>query len=233
MYVLITGANRGLGRCLTQLAAEDGHTVLATVRGGAQRAGELSALMEAYPQQIIVLDADVRDEQSVSAAAEAAKQAVPWLDCIINNAGMFAGRELTVETMDMAVMEAIIDVNVLGPFRVMKHFLSLLSRSKTSSVINISSEAGSLTNAYAGDYPYAISKAGLNMFSEQLNRLLGKEGVRVYSVHPGWMKTDMGGEKAPLDPMQSAKGIWQMALGRILPGTPYVYVDYTGKPMLI
>ena len=233
MYVLITGANRGLGRCLTQLAVEEGHTVLATVRGGMQRAGELSALMEAYPQLLIVLDADVRDEQTVSAAAEAAMQAVPWLDCIINNAGMFAGREFTVETMDMAVMESIVDVNLLGPFRVMKHFLGMLSRSKTSSIINISSEAGSLTNAYAGDYAYAISKAGLNMFSEQLNRLLGKEGVRVYSVHPGWMKTDMGGEKAPLEPMESAKGIWQMAVGRIVPVGPHVYLDYTGKPMEI
>jgi NAD(P)-dependent dehydrogenase (short-subunit alcohol dehydrogenase family) len=71
------------------------------------------------------------------------------------------------------------------------------------------------------------------MFTQQLLSAVKERGVQVVSVHPGWMKTDMGGEQAPTDPRQSSKGILDMIEGRIVPQGKFNFVDYTGKEMPI
>ncbi|MNC59414.1 C-factor [compost metagenome] len=122
------------------------------------------------------------------------------------------------------------DINLYGPMRVVKHFLPLLTEPGLS-IINISSEAGSISNAYPGDYPYAISKTALNMFSQQLHVYMQERGIQVLSVHPGWMHTDMGGEEAPTDPRSSAEGIISLIEQRTAPQGRFRFVDYTGKDM--
>lgn len=124
------------------------------------------------------------------------------------------------------------DINLYGPIRVVKHFLPLLTEPECS-IINISSEAGSITNAYPNDYPYGISKAALNMFTQQLHVYVKERGIQVLSVHPGWMQTDMGGAEAPTNPNQSAEGILDLIEKRTTPEGHFMFVDYTGKDMKI
>ncbi|WP_369403589.1 SDR family NAD(P)-dependent oxidoreductase [Gracilibacillus boraciitolerans] len=117
--------------------------------------------------------------------------------------------------------------------RIIKHFLPIFHKGPRASILNISSEAASFTNAYAGDYPYGMSKAALNMLSEKLKMYLKDDGVQVLSIHPGWMKTDMGGEKAPFDPDETARMIVDLAERKTEVDSRYSFVNRDGSAMNI
>lgn len=228
MKFLITGANRGLGFHLAEAALKKGHHVFATKRSSD---GELTALKEQYGDQLSIVTLDVQDEASIKQVAEQMKQNHATLDVIINNAAILNERDKTIEELDIEASAVALDINVLGPMRIIKHFLPLIKSRATASIVNISSDAGSLTNAYAGDYPYGISKAALNMFSEKLQVYLNEEGVQILSIHPGWMRTDMGGEAAALDPAESAEKIIRLALREKRIESKFTYMDRDGNPM--
>lgn len=233
MKILITGANRGLGLTLARMGAERGHTILAGVRNVDNGTQRLSQLQSEFPESIFIYSLDVTNEASIAQTASMVEQEHGSVDGIINNAGILLGREQSIEELDMEQVQTTFEVNVYGPMRVVKHFLPLLYQGSSPSIINISSEAGSFENAYGGDYPYAMSKAALNMFSEQLRDYVKKHDIQVYSVHPGWIRTDMGGEKAPGDPQDTAKGILDIVERRVQVTSQYAFVDYQGKPMPI
>ncbi|MBM7569978.1 SDR family oxidoreductase [Aquibacillus albus] len=234
MDILITGANRGLGLCLAKVGLENGHHIYAGVRSLDEKTTEpLAQLQETYKEKLEIVQLDVTDENSVIAATETIKRKNASLDGIINNAGILNEREKTIEELDLEACKLAFDINTLGPIRVIKHFLPLLEKGNKQSIINVSSEAGSLTNAYAGDYPYGLSKVAVNMLSEKLNVYLREKDIKVLSVHPGWMRTDMGGNKAPLDPMDTATGIFDMVERKKNVNNKYVFVDHHGRSMVI
>ncbi|WP_128660904.1 SDR family NAD(P)-dependent oxidoreductase, partial [Paenibacillus sp. 598K] len=168
MNLLITGANRGLGLELTAAALARGHRVVAGVRYPEAGHDRLTALAAEYAGQLEVLHLDVTDEASVSRLAEQLGAAGRTLGAIVNNAAVLLARNTQIEELDFADMERTMEVNLYGPMRVVKHFLPLLTE-PGAVIANISSEAGSITHAYPGDYPYAISKTALNMFTQQLH----------------------------------------------------------------
>ena len=149
---------------------------------------------------------------------------------IINNAAILVARDTSIEKLDIEHMRSTFEVNLYGPMRVVKHFLPLLTESDAS-VINISSEAGSMSSAYPNDYPYAISKTALNMFSKQLQVYVNNRNIHVLSIHPGWIKTDMGGEAAPTDPRISSRGIIDLIERKAAAESDFV--DYNGKALRI
>lgn len=175
---------------------------------------------------------DVTDEEGIAALAASLKEEGRALGSIVNNAAVLNASDTPLEELDIAEMQLALDINLYGPMRVVKHFLPLLTEPEAS-IINISSEAGSITNAYPGSYPYTISKTALNMFSQKLHVTLKERGVHVLSVHPGWMPTDMGGAKAPTSPRTSAEGIISLLEQRTAPEGHFRFVDYTGKDMEI
>lgn len=232
MNILITGAGRGLGYELATEALKRGHGVIAGVRHPDQEQIALSQLTAVYGAKLTVVKLDVTDEEGIAALAASLKEQGRTLGAIINNAAVLTARNTPIEELDLQDMLTTMDINLYGPMRVVKHLLPLLTESKLS-IINISSEAGSITNAYPGDYPYSISKTALNMFSQQLH-VYGKErGIQVLSVHPGWMHTDMGGTEAPTNPRKSAEGIIDLIEQRTTPEGRFMFVDYTGKDMEI
>ncbi len=232
MNILITGAGRGLGYELATEALKRGHGVIAGVRHPDQEQTALSQLAAVYGAKLTVVKLDVTDEEGIAALAASLKEQGRTLGAIINNAAVLTARNTPIEELDLQDMLTTMDINLYGPMRVVKHLLPLLTESKLS-IINISSEAGSITNAYPGDYPYSISKTALNMFSQQLH-VYGKErGIQVLSVHPGWMHTDMGGTEAPTNPRKSAEGIIDLIEQRTTPESRFMFVDYTGKDMEI
>jgi NAD(P)-dependent dehydrogenase (short-subunit alcohol dehydrogenase family) len=232
MNIIITGAGRGLGYELVAEALKRGHGVIAGVRRPAQEQTALSQLAETYGDKLTIAALDVTDETGIAALAASLQEQGRTLGAIINNAAVLSARDTSIEALDFQDMLTTMDINLYGPMRVVKHFLPLLTEPECS-IINISSEAGSITNAYPNDYPYGISKTALNMFSQQLHVYVKERGIQVLSVHPGWMHTDMGGAEAPTNPNHSAEGILDLIEKRTTPEGHFMFVDYTGKDMKI
>ncbi|WP_067838241.1 SDR family oxidoreductase [Amphibacillus sediminis] len=227
-HVLITGAGRGLGLALTELALAKGAVVFATVR---KMNAQISDLQQLYSDQLIILQFDVRDEAAIEQAAKKLTQKEKHLDVMINNAALLNERNKTIEELDINASLEAIDINTFGPIRMIKHFLPLLRKGTNPSIINISSDSGRLTKTYVHDYPYGLSKLALNMLTEKLNIYLRDDHIQVLSVHPGWMHTDMGGQQAPIDPNEAAKGIYQLIDQRITVSEGCQFVDYEGNIM--
>lgn len=229
MKIFLSGANRGLGLALTMTGLEKGHTLLAGVRHPDGENTELSHLKKHYPNQLFLIKLDVTDENDVKRAAKVVENEYGAIDVLINNAGVLLGRDETIEQLNMDNLEKTFDTNLFGPIKVVKHFLPLLIKGESAKLLNISSEAGSSENAYGGDYSYALSKSALNMFSKQMREFLKEKGIPVYAIHPGWIKTDMGGEQAPGSPHETSVGIYKIIEGIIKPAA--LFIDFKGKPM--
>jgi NAD(P)-dependent dehydrogenase (short-subunit alcohol dehydrogenase family) len=134
---------------------------------------------------------------------------VDALDLVVNNAAVNFGDDAIADLTARTVINTF-RVNTVGPVLVAQRFGDSLKKGDSPKVINISSEAGSIsnTNHFRG-YSYSSSKAALNMFTRVLAWDKGLEGIIVAAKHPGWVRTDMGGEMAPLSPAESAKGYWR------------------------
>ncbi|RCW77198.1 SDR family oxidoreductase [Saliterribacillus persicus] len=231
MKILITGANRGLGLSLAKEALEEGYHVIAGTRSLNEAAtSNLTVLKENYNAKLDIFHMDVTEEASIEKAAQQTKHQYGSVDVLINNAAILNERDKSIEELDLAAIQKAFDVNTLGPVRVIKHFLPLLreSSSEKRAILNISSEAGSLTHTYSGDYPYGMSKVSLNMLTEKLRVYLKEDKVKVLSIHPGWMKTDMGGEKAPTNPDQAAKDIMKIINDKIKIEGRFAFINADG-----
>lgn len=226
MHILITGAARGLGLSLVTESAKRGYYVNAVVRA-ASNTDELEKTASQYAGHVHIVEMDVADERQ---AFDCVKE-IDQLDAVINNAAITSGNQETIETLDLDLVRQVLEVNLLGAMRVVQATLPLLKKSKKAVVINISSEAGTIINAYPTNYPYAISKTALNMFTERLRAHLLEQKIRVYAIHPGWMRTGMGGDSAPADPGVVAAGILDIVEDKIKITSKISFIDATGRPM--
>ena len=203
LNVLITGANRGIGLALTRAYLERGDRVAATCRLPA-KAGELHALKDTYRDDLLIIRIDVNLGRSVTAGAEQAQEHFPRLDVLINNAGVAPGRaQESLETLEMTQVRDAFETNALGPLRTTRAFLPLLRKSKQPRVVNVSSGIGSLSRKppEKHHYAYAASKAALNMFTRISAAEFKGESICIVAVTPGWVRTDMGGSDAEIDPV--------------------------------
>jgi len=184
--VLVTGANKGIGREVAQQLAAKGFHVFVGARNA--KAGRKAAEEIAKQGKATFLEIDVADNGSVSTAAREFSD-------IVNNAGIIVdGDDAILETSDDLVRKTL-ETNTLGPLRVTRAFVLLLRKSKAPRVINVSSGGGQMTGGADGGAPaYCISKTALNGVTVQLAAALPK--IAVNSVCPGWVRTDMGGGNA-------------------------------------
>jgi NAD(P)-dependent dehydrogenase (short-subunit alcohol dehydrogenase family) len=207
--VLITGANRGLGQCLVDRFAGEGWLVFAAHRG----LGKNDTVVRDASDRISFLGLDVLDHESVARAARAVSERTLGLDVLINNAAVNPEPEYRAELgqLDFGAIALAYDVNAIGPLRVVQAFLPLLERGARKLIVNVSSEAGSLQHSWRDrSYGYCMSKAALNMQTTILNRALSSRGMNAIAIHPGWMRTQMGGPDAALDPSESAAGMYRV-----------------------
>ena len=195
--VLITGANRGLGLEFARQYAADGWTVIGTARRPAQ-AEDLSAL------DVEVLQLDVADRDSI--AAFAASLNGRSIDLLINNAGIFP-RVSEIENVDADDYLRTLVVNSLGPVLITQALMPNLREGELKQVVNITSGLASIERNSGGYYGYRESKAALNMFTSTLAAELGPEGFTCLALHPGWVRTDMGGANANLSPEESVSSM--------------------------
>lgn len=228
--VMVCGASRGLGYEMTRRYLELGDMVFAGARDPAHPA--LRALSEEYPGKLACVAMDVTDTASVAAAAKQVATQTGHLDILVNNAAIHpATSNEPLETADLDECLAVYDVNSMGPLRATKALLPLLRAAKGARVANISSEAGSIGMCQrTREYGYCMSKAALNMGTKMLSNALAPDGIHVMAIQPGWMRTDMGGPDADLDPRETAARLVDL-IDRSGPGAPAVFVDNTGAEL--
>lgn len=192
---LITGCGRGVGLAMTHALLARGDRVLGTLRSG-----QAPVTHENFRP----LTFDVRDEGAIKAAAVHVDEPI---NVLINNAGIVGPRTSSTLEMDFVGFAEALDVNVLGPLRVLHAFLPLLRRATAAKVMTISSQLGSMTYPGSDRIAYRTSKAAVNKLMQGVASDLAKEGIAVVITHPGWVRTDMGGAGADLEPEESAIGL--------------------------
>ena len=231
-YALVTGCDHGIGLCLAEKLLERGYTVAAGYINGEEK--QLTALKDRYPG-LVKVKLDISCDVSVKAAAGSLP--FPCLDLIINNAGILGNMESSPEDeLDFGLMQKVINVNALGALRVTAAFLPLLLRGTDKTVVNISSEAGSIAACErTGWFGYCMSKAANNMQGALIHNTLKKNGGRVIQIHPGHAATWMRGHldtTAAIGPGTAAEGILRTVLDmpRNVSDRPE-YLDWQGKKM--
>ena len=192
--VLITGANKGIGREVAQQLAAKGFHVFVGARNA--KAGRKAAEEIANRGgKATFLEIDVANNDSVTTAAREFSKIEDHLDVLVNNAGIIVDGDNAILEIGDELFRKTLETNTLGALRVTRAFAPLLRKSKAPRVINVSSGGGQLTGGADGWAPaYCISKTALNGVTVQLAAALPK--VAVNSVCPGWVRTEMGGENA-------------------------------------
>jgi NAD(P)-dependent dehydrogenase (short-subunit alcohol dehydrogenase family) len=196
--VLVTGANRGIGLEYAKQLSAKGYTVIGTARNP-DDADELDVVADRVEQL------DVADPQSVAALARRLEGVA--IDILINNAGIFPRQDVTIDTVDYDMMEKVLAVNTLGPLRVTQALLPNLRAGKLKTIISMSSQLGSIENSKGRWYAYRTSKTALNQINKIWSVELGPDGFIAVVLHPGWVRTDMGGPDATYSPEESVAGL--------------------------
>jgi NAD(P)-dependent dehydrogenase (short-subunit alcohol dehydrogenase family) len=207
--VLVTGANKGIGREVArQLAAKDFHVFVGARNAKAGRKSAEEIAKEGGKARFLELD--VADIDSVTTAAREFSHIEDHLDVLVNNAGIIVDGDDAILEISDGLVRKTLETNTLGPLRVTRAFAPLLRKSKAPRVINVSSGGGQLTGGADGWAPgYCISKTALNGVTVQLAAALPKFAVN--SVCPGWVRTEMGGGNATRSVQEGADTIVWLA----------------------
>lgn len=182
MYALVTGGTRGIGRAIVEAFLNEGYKVATLYHGSEDKANELRK------KGVLAIKCDVGDRKQVREAKEIIEKEFPELDVLVNNAGIWY--LMPFEQFDEEKYERMLRVNLNGMIYVTYEFLPLLKKSEEASIVNIASNAG-IGTAAEGTTFYAITKAGVIILTRRLAFELGKYGIRVNAVAPGWIETDM------------------------------------------
>ncbi|CAL1698717.1 unnamed protein product [Somion occarium] len=204
---LITGASRGLGlEMVRQLLQSSSNTIIAACRTP-DNAAVLKSLHTDAKGTLHVIQIDTADEASIRASSTIVKTILGerGLDYLISNAAI-GGNDVTAFSFSVPSFRRTLETNVIGPAIVADTFLPLLEKGNRKVLVNISSGLASIGLDF-GDIAavYSISKTALNMLTYKQAK--AKPEFIVFCVDPGWVKTDMGGEKAPLEPHESVSKV--------------------------
>jgi NAD(P)-dependent dehydrogenase (short-subunit alcohol dehydrogenase family) len=234
---LVTGANKGLGLETSRQLAQKGIHVVMGARDAA-KGRQAAETLAAEALAVTFLELDVTREDHIQAAADHLEAHFGQLDILINNAGMVHPQETlfgnSTATLPPAALKATFDVNFFGTVALTQQLLPLLKKSTAGRIVNVSSILGSLGLHAdpAGDlgpikpFGYNASKSALNQFTIHLAATLKDTPVKVNSAHPGWVKTDMGTDQAPMAVAEGAVTAVRLAtLGSDGPSGGFFHFD--------
>lgn len=209
--VLITGISKGIGKALAQKFLAHGWAVAGTSTTGT---------VDFSHDSLTVFPLDLASPESISTCCSALDRSGVQPSVLVNNAGILADEDETHIIIEK--LRKTLEVNLIGTIDFTEHTLPIMQQ--PAHIVMISSSAGSLTDAdfeteshYPFHYPaYKISKTALNMYARTLamNLLHEKRAITVSSVHPGWVKTNMGGDEADITPEEAAKSIYEFAISQ-------------------
>lgn len=222
--ILITGANRGLGLEFCRQYATEGWQVLACCRNPE------TATQLANMSNVQVFSLDVSDFAQIDKLAAQLQDTA--IDVLINNAGIYGDSDKhRFGQLDYAAWMQTLTINTQAPVKMAEAFLPALKRGHKKLVVSISSLMGSIAdNSSGGSLLYRSSKAALNAAMKSLAIDLEGQGIGVLVLHPGWVKTDMGGPNALIDAQQSIGGMREVIAG-FTPAQSGHFLKYDGSSL--
>ncbi len=227
MRVLITGANRGIGLEFVRQYLSAGWEVYATARHP-EAAADLKRLQHQGGEHLKILKLDLADPRSIELLGRTFERLEEGLELLINNAGTYGSRKKFLE-IDAGEITKVFQINCLGAFRLTQRLFPAVSTVK-GKLIFITSLMGSIDDNRSGSvYPYRISKTALNMLGKNISEDFKESGIYSLLLHPGWVKTRMGGSGAKLEVETSVSGMREVIarLDRSMSGEFY---GYDGQP---
>ena len=208
---LVSGANRGIGFAIAKGLAEREITVVLGVRDPGKGTEACSGIqgqgLEAYFEHL-----DVSDEKSIRTAVTHIKDRFDRLDILVNNAGVLIDGDADILNIRPDIVQKTLQTNVFGPLLLCQRCIPLMRTGGYGRIVNMSSTLGSMTemsdpeSGYAGgETPaYRLTKAALNAITSLVAKKVRDENILVNSACPGWVRTGIGGDEAPLTPDQGA-----------------------------
>lgn len=202
--VLITGANRGIGLEHVARYAKAGATVFAGVRD-ATKADDLKRVADQFYGRVMLFDYDAADN-AAPAAAKAAVKGAP-IDLLFANAGVYGDRNQQLGTIDASDFANTLAINTIAPLRLAEAMIEEVAASQRKVIAFQSSKMGSNADSRSGgSYVYRASKAALNKIASTLAEDMKPCGITVVTLHPGWVRTDMGGSGADISVAECVDG---------------------------
>lgn len=187
---LITGGSRGIGAATARLFAKAGADVAITYRGNDARADELVEEIEKLGRKAKAFKGDNSRSDIVTKTVDKVWKEFGRIDVLVNNAGIWTFGE--IESMDETTWDETIGLNLKGTFLFCRHVVPIMKKQGGGSIINVSSTAGQRGEAHHSHY--AASKGGVISFTKSLSTELARYNIRVNSVAPGWVDTEMCGD---------------------------------------
>jgi NAD(P)-dependent dehydrogenase (short-subunit alcohol dehydrogenase family) len=225
---IVTGGNRGIGRQICHDLAATGLHVLLTARRVAS-GEEAAAALKQEGLPVTFHQLDVTDPASVRRLTKTVADQYGRADVLVNNAAINLDSGQSPLELDLHVLRQTMETNVYGPLRLSQALIPLMLRQQYGRIVNVSSEAGRLSNPRPDGLAYRMSKAALNMATRVLAKRLEGSNILVNAVHPGWVRTEMGGRHAPRTLAESTGTIvW---LATLPEGGPSGDLFYDRRPM--
>jgi NAD(P)-dependent dehydrogenase (short-subunit alcohol dehydrogenase family) len=210
MNLLITGTSRGIGLEMVRYSMEHGWRVFACCRNP-QQADSLLKLATLAPERISVHIADMAELATLQALAYELRN--ESIDFLINNAGVAGPDKCGFGEVDVAGWQQAFMINCIGPLKLTEALREQVAISEKKTIACLSSKMGSMAdNGSGGDYIYRSSKAALNAVVKSLSVDLRPQGIKAVALHPGWVKTDMGGPNAQISTRESVSKMFDTLL---------------------
>ena len=208
---IVTGGSRGIGRAVAVRLAKDGMNLVINYRGNSAAAEETERLCRELGAEVLLVQGDVSLAEDCEKLAAQAKEAFGRVDVLVNNAGIT--RDGLLARMTEEDFRAVLDVNLVGPWNMMKVVNRIMMKQRYGRIVNLSSVTGLMGNM--GQTNYAAAKAGILGMTKSYAREVAGRGITVNAVAPGFIDTDM------------TEAMPEGAKDKIITGIP---MGRTGKP---
>jgi len=219
-HLFITGANRGIGLEMVKQFAQSNWKISACCRNPAT-ATELFALAQENTD-IKLYALDVTDYQAVTNLADELKDVS--FDLLINNAGIYGPKGSSLDNQDIEAWRQVFETNTIAPLKLIQAFTPHVAASEGKRIAVLSSKMGSISDNQSGSaYIYRSSKTALNQVIKSLSIDLSPQRIQVIALHPGWVRTEMGGPNGLIDTTESVTGLKSVMTSEIKTGHFYNY----------
>lgn len=208
---IVTGGSRGIGRAVAVRLAKDGMNLVINYRGNSEAAEETERLCRELGAEVLLVQGDVSRAEDCEKLAAQAKESFGRVDVLVNNAGIT--RDGLLARMTEEDFRAVLDVNLVGPWNMMKAVNRIMMKQRYGRIVNLSSVTGLMGNM--GQTNYAAAKAGILGMTKSYAREVASRGITVNAVAPGFIDTDM------------TEAMPEGAKDKIITGIP---MGRTGKP---
>lgn len=207
---LVTGGNRGIGFETCRQLALNNFSVILTARS-AEKGQRATEKLQKENLDVLFQRLDVTDPESIEGTRQFVEDEFGRLEVLVNNAGVSLDEGSRFTEISTDTLEETLDVNLLGVFRVTRAFLPLMQKNAYGRIVNVSSGLGSFSSLSSGTGAYKLSKYALNGLTRIMADEVDAQKIKINSLNPGWVRTDMGGRSATRSPQDAARDILYLA----------------------